>query len=104
MVMGGDATGGGLRLSVLDEICGDVGGLYFVDLLLVARQRPLDQEMVGDISDFDLEDTRRASDLRVIVGIDHLLPLREAVDRSSLIEIVYVLLLQETPIALAREA
>src|SRR5262249_34294481 len=104
MVMGGDATGGGLGLSVLDEICGDVGSLYFVDLLLVARQRPLDQKMVGDIPDLDLEDTRRTADLRIVVGIDHLLPLGEAVDRSSLIKVVYILLLQETPIALAREA
>src|SRR5215813_5534070 len=62
-----------LLLRVLDEIGCDIGGLHLVDPFLVAGKRPLDQKMVGHIADLDLEDADRTADLRIVVGIDHLL-------------------------------
>src|SRR6185295_7559931 len=92
-----------LLLRVLDEIGCDIGGLHLVDLFLVAGKRPLDQKMVGHVADLHLENADRIANLRIVGGIDHLLLLGQSVYGRSLLQAVHLLLLQETPIALARE-
>jgi len=51
--------------------------------LLVAGERPLDQQVIRHVADLDLEDADRAADLRVVVRIDHLFLLGQRSTASA---------------------